>query len=102
MRFQIPTVYSEFYAERSRTFPCKLNEGNCRVILFDVNLDDSLNSYSFSAKNCSPIEFDYTNPIKFDGTLVNQSQSACNLGVMFDETMTFNDHTNKVCKSTHL
>jgi hypothetical protein len=47
-------------------------------------------------------KFDNINAVKFDDTLVAQSQSVRNLGVIFDKSMSFGDHINHVCKISHL
>ena len=46
-------------------------------------------------------KFDNINSVKFDNTLITQSNSARNLGILFDKTMSFTDHINNVCKISH-
>ena len=41
------------------------------------------------------------NNIKFDDTLIAQSKSVRNLGIIFDKNMSLTDHINQVCKVTH-
>ena len=47
-------------------------------------------------------KFNHINSVKFDDTLVTQSQSVRNLGIIFDKSLSFTDHINNVCKIAHL
>lgn len=45
--------------------------------------------------------FSHPSSVKFGETLINRNRSVRNLGIVFDDCLSFNDHINQLCKVSH-
>jgi hypothetical protein len=51
---------------------------------------------------CQLNKFDNINSVSFDDILIAREESVRNLGIIFDKSMSFDNHINHICKITHM
>lgn len=86
------SINSQFNSQELQRDVSNVNRW-CRINCLELNVNKCF-IVSFT-KNINVINFDYV----IEGSIINRKNSIKDLGVIFDEHLTFNDHISNVCRS---